>query len=170
MNEGPIYRRTNKDAERERSSWVSQPERIYDRLENPQTDDIGEVESQLIGLLGLETSGATLEEISTALTTQTGILGVERSGYLLASHVIDMLRQYPWLRSVCNNPELNLPLTAWELGSMAGNHAFDDYFGLFGISVYEGNVLRGEFQARSDQEALRAFSQELGIPYKNSSR
>jgi hypothetical protein len=58
----------------------------------------------------------------------------------------------------------NTQITVENLADLAGNHLFDDYPALFGISEHEGHVVRSFFQRRD--VCTKAFVDKIRLEFE----
>lgn len=147
---------------------ISEPEVIYEQLPEPQTTEAWVAMEGLVKILNLKVEFDVWHHISRTMVGRSEVeLEAFRETPAILSRAAGLMDQYPWLQEI-RPPRLNreTALTTRNFDIWAGNHLFDDFPGLFGITQIESHKLRGAVHGygRSLTE-LRELAQEAGITF-----
>ncbi len=146
---------------------ISTPEIYYDQLDDPQTTDIGVAMRGLIKILNPphpDTRTADWYDISRAMIEGSStVLDKERSLMDISARIVGLMRQYPWLQGFMRHEPQGAPISIRDLDQWAGNHVFDDYPGLFGITQTESHIFRGAYHGGNQPDLVAEAVRKLDI-------
>lgn len=147
---------------------ISTPEVYYNQLDHPQTAQSNIARRGLVKVLNLDPnpgwrdvswydiSSCMIEASNTVLKEERDLIGI-------SSRIVGLMRQYPWLQGFMRYEDEGAPISVKDLDQWAGNHVFDDYPGLFGITQHESHIFRGAFHGGSNPTLVNQAVQLLEI-------
>lgn len=152
---------------------VTNPEAVYAHI---PVDSSMSLEAQmragrslLAELLGVEDSNS-FAELSSAM--QARVETYERPpmyGVDYGRHVLRLLRTYPFLRhnpiALPKTPKNDTTISAKLFDAWIGNHLFDDYPHLFGVSAGEAHDFRRSVNARNYNSDIKPLFEALDLKW-----
>ncbi len=152
---------------------VTNPEAVYAHIpvdaSIPLEEQVRAGRTVLAELLGVE-DGNNFTELSSAMLARsdtyerTPLYGVD-----YGRHVLRLLRAYPFLRhnpvALPKTPHDDSTISAKLFDAWIGNHLFDDYPHLFGVTVGEAHDFRGRVNGRNYNSAIKPLFEALGLTW-----
>ncbi len=152
---------------------ISQPEKVYDLY--PQLPNRLEAfnVSHRHYKLDPESRDASWKNISEKLIEDDPLeILASRPVVEVAERIITLFQGYPWL---IRGAMQDQPLDSRMLDCLIGNHEFDDFPGLYGITLGEASNLRGAVNGRNldgrlqlgfeGEMTFKSFCRRLRVPF-----
>jgi hypothetical protein len=148
------------------SEYATRPEPIYEQVHGSLSADTQNDQFAVLGnILGCRPYKL---DVNAALLGSVGVrLERQRDVYAVGARVVSLLTNYPWLQPKPNRLPDMRAVHMGDFDRWVGNHEFDDYPGIYGISSSEGHKLREHINGRHwDKNAtvlVSEFCEKTGI-------
>ncbi len=140
------------------------PEIFYDQLDDPKTTDGLTALEGLSKVLGLGESFVGFREVNDAIVTknETPIDEAKRDEREVGRRIVGILQEYPWIGMAAGSGRAGV--TSRNLDIWTGNHLFDNFPAMFGITQHEADSFRAMVQNSFGTPEYDQFMEDIGVP------